>query len=347
VSLLPALSRPAEAEGQDEALAARFLAMLAAERGASANTLAAYGADLRAFLKSLSRSGVSASSCAASHIENFLGELSQAGLSAASAARKLSALRRFFRFLIAEGLREDDPVRLIEAPKRRRPLPKLLSAAEVDRLLDCAREEARRAIPAERPRALRLHCLLEMLYATGMRISELVALPRKALRGADEMISVKGKGGRERLVPLNEAAKRALELYLAALRVREKANAKEKAVWLFPSWGEQGHLTRQRLAQDLKETAERAGIPPQRVSPHVLRHAFASHLLDRGVDLRVLQTLLGHADISTTQIYTHVLVERLRQTLFRYHPLSPEADIAEPLGAIQPSMVANGARGQE
>jgi integrase/recombinase XerD len=324
--------------GKGDDLSLKFLAMLAAERGASPNTLSAYGADLRSFLSHLNNRGANIETCGGPHIESFLGELSDAGLSPASAARKLSALRRFFRFLIAEGVRDDDPVRLIEPPKRHRPLPRTLSVGEVDKLLETARDQAAGCAEAERLRALRLHCLLEMLYATGMRISELVALPRETVRDGNEMMAIAGKGGRERRVPLNKAARQALDIYLATLDLPGKG----KPVWLFPSWGEQGHLTRQRLAQELKAVAAKAGIAPSRVSPHVLRHAFASHLLERGADLRVLQTLLGHADISTTQIYTHVLEERLRQTLILYHPLSPDAEQqAEPLGTRRGGVLAN------
>lgn len=295
----------------------RFLAMMSAERGASPNTLAAYRADLSAFLNFLSELGIDPVACRHDHITRYMGALAGQGISPASAARKLSAIRQFFRFLIAEGVCSDDPARLIESARRRRPLPKTLSVAEVDRLLDTVRAEAQAASGRGAFRAVRLHCLLEMLYATGMRVSELVSLARSALGSEPDLITVKGKGGRERIVPLNEPAKEALGRYLDLLGECGLG----ESVWLFPSRGEAGHLTRQRLAQDLKAAAARANIPPDRLSPHVLRHAFASHLLEHGADLRVLQTLLGHADISTTQIYTHVLEDRLRQTLLRFHPL--------------------------
>lgn len=300
----------------------RFLAMMSAERGASANTLSAYRSDIGAFLTFLDSLGVAAVACERDHVQLFLARLEQDGLSSTSAARKLSSIRQFYRFLVAEGDCEDDPTRLIEPAKRRRALPKTLSVAEVDKLLETARANAGAAKGREAFRAIRLHCLLEMLYATGMRVSELVALPRSTVLNGCEVMTITGKGGRERLVPLNRPAREALARYLETLAEA----GRNKGAWLFPSWSEAGHLTRQRLAQDLKAAGIEAGIGPDRLSPHVLRHAFASHLLEHGADLRVLQTLLGHADISTTQIYTHVLEERLRQTLLTFHPLSEAAE---------------------
>ena len=243
-------------------------------------------------------------------------------------ARRLSAIRQLYRFLYAEGHRKDDPAAIIEGPKRGRPLPKVLSVAEVDRLIAAARQAVETpAAPAlERLRALRLMCLLELLYATGLRISELVALPASAARRDDHMLIVRGKGGKERLVPLNEAAKTAMRDYMTALAQGGKELGREagrapQAKWLFASFGEAGHLTRQHAARELKELAVAAGLRAERVSPHVLRHAFASHLLHNGADLRIVQTLLGHADISTTQIYTHVLDERLKSLVRDLHPL--------------------------
>ncbi len=304
--------------GGAQDLARRFLAMMSAERGASANTLSAYKTDLTAFLAFLERAGAEPMSCRRGDVERYLSNLSGEGLSAASAARKLSVIRQFYRFLVAEALCDEDPTRLIEPSKRRRALPRTLNVAEVDRLLETARAQAEGTAERDRLRAVRLHCLLEMLYATGLRVSELVALPRSALEPQGRLLTVRGKGGRERIVPLNTPAREALSRYLT-LTARDGTPA---GPWLFPSWGEAGHLTRQRLAQDLKAVGALAGIAPERLSPHVLRHAFASHLLERGADLRVLQTLLGHADISTTQIYTHVLEDRLRQTVLQFHPLS-------------------------
>jgi integrase/recombinase XerD len=235
----------------------------------------------------------------------------------ATVARRLSAIRQLYRFLYAEGQRKDDPAAVLEGPKRTRPLPKTLTIAQVDHLLKVAATcDATAPLPL-RLRAARLACLVEMLYATGLRVSELVALPASAARHDARVIVVRGKGNKERLVPLNKAAKRTTAAYLALL-----AESDRKSKWLFPSFGESGHLTRQHLARELKALAAAAGLRASQVSPHVLRHAFASHLLHNGADLRVVQTLLGHADISTTQIYTHVLEERLKSLVRDLHPLA-------------------------
>ena len=230
-------------------------------------------------------------------------------------------MRQFYRFLYAEGKRDDDPAAVLEGPKRARAMPKVLSIAEVDRLLQTARANSDNAEQPsfQRLRAARLFCLLEVVYATGLRVSELVALPAAAARRDQRMLVVRGKGGKERLVPLNKQAKRAMSEYLA-LRGKDERDTESK--WLFPSFGEQGHLTRQHFARELKALGGACGIQPSRLSPHVLRHAFASHLLHNGADLRVVQTLLGHADISTTQIYTHVLEERLKMLVRDLHPLA-------------------------
>ncbi len=306
---------------RNDQLVELYLDMLAAERGAARNTLEAYRrdfADACAFLGRARRTLVDAGS---DHLRDYLRDLEARGFAPASAARRLSALRQLFRFLYAEGHRRDDPAAAIEGPKRGRSLPKILSVAEVDRLLSHAhaRTQAPSASPGERVRAARLACLLEILYATGLRVSELVSLPASAARGDLRMLVVRGKGRKERLVPLNEASKRAMASYLALL---DAGAAHAATRWLFPSFGESGHLTRQQFARDLKELGAQAGIAPQKVSPHVLRHAFASHLLQNGADLRAVQTLLGHADISTTQIYTHVLEERLKGLVRDLHPLS-------------------------
>jgi integrase/recombinase XerD len=239
----------------------------------------------------------------------------------ATVARRLSAIRQLYRFLYAEGQRNDDPAAVLEGPKRTRALPKTLTLAEVDRLLRVATICDPAAPLAVRLRAARLACLVEMLYATGLRVSELVALPASAARHDARVIVVRGKGNKERLVPLNDAAKRATAAYLALLA---QSGREAKSKWLFPSFGESGHLTRQHLARELKILAAAAGLRASQVSPHVLRHAFASHLLHNGADLRVVQTLLGHADISTTQIYTHVLEERLKSLVRDLHPLAQE-----------------------
>ncbi|HEX4891970.1 MAG TPA: tyrosine recombinase, partial [Hyphomicrobiaceae bacterium] len=248
---------------------------------------------------------------------------SETGLAAASRARRLSAIRQLYRFMLGEGLISDDPAHGLAGPKRERPLPKTLTVAEVDRLLSAAKAATESTQGRERFRALRLHALLELLYATGMRASELVSLPRSVLAGDDRVLTITGKGGRVRLVPLNPPARAALERYLSVGTSTEDGMAPMlRSRWLFPSRGAEGHLTRQHLGQELKALAEASGLDPERVSPHVLRHAFASHLLDRGADLRAVQQLLGHADISTTEIYTHVLEERLKQVVFQHHPLA-------------------------
>jgi integrase/recombinase XerD len=311
----------------DERLIDLYLDMLAAERGAAANTLEAYRRDLEDFAGDLRQYGGAVATAGSDAIREYLGRLSERGFSAASVARRLSAIRQLYRFLYAEGNRKDDPAAAIEGPKRGRALPKVLSVSHVDQLLATARrsvEDGERAI-SERLRAARLNCLLEVLYATGMRVSELVALPASAAQRDQRMLIVRGKGNKERLVPLNDSAKQAIRDYLA---LREEAGSKlakkglaKAAKWLFPSFGASGHLTRQHFARDLKALAAATGLKPKQVSPHVLRHAFASHLLQNGADLRSVQTLLGHADISTTQIYTHVLEERLKSLVRDLHPL--------------------------
>ena len=296
-----------------------FLDMLAAERGAGANTLAAYRNDLDDLSSYLGAGGKTIARADTDDLRGFLTDLNERGFKPASLARRLSAVRQLYRFLYAEGQRGDDPAAVLEGPKRGRSLPKVLSIAEVDALLTEAQRQTDDATqtPAARLRAMRLLCLLEVVYATGLRVSELVALPASAARRDQRMLVVRGKGGKERLVPLNQAAKKAMAAYLAAVEAGREAKSK----WLFPSFGEQGHLTRQHFARELKALAGACGIAPARLSPHVLRHAFASHLLHNGADLRVVQTLLGHADISTTQIYTHVLEERLKTLVRDLHPL--------------------------
>jgi integrase/recombinase XerD len=301
---------------------ALFLDMLMAERGAAKHTIEAYTRDLSAFLAFLAAKDTTVLDASADNVRAFLAELSRKGLAPTSRARKLSAIRQFFRFLLGEGLRKDDPCSAIDSPKLGRPLPKLLSLAEVEALLDTAAKAADAAGEgAPERRALRLYALLETLYATGLRVSELLALQRGVLVSDDRVLTIKGKGGRERLVPLNDSARNALGRQVALLAADE-AQGKAPSPWLFPSGGGSQHLTRQRFGQELKALAIAAGIEASRVSPHVLRHAFASHLLEHGADLRVVQQLLGHADISTTQIYTHVIEERLRRLVEEHHPLA-------------------------
>ena len=307
-----------------------FLEMLSAERGVAGNTLKAYDRDLRQFSGFLKRRGKDLAGAQSDDIRAFMNQLDADGLKPSSRARRLSALRQFYKFLFAEGMRKDNPCRNIEAPRSHRPLPKILSIAEVDQLLEAARKAARPKTERSQPdtrqhKALRLYCLLELLYATGLRVSELISLPRAAATAKTRMLLVTGKGGRERMVPLNAAAQEAIARHLAQVKHLEARRNTPPSPWLFPSRGKSGHLTRQRFAQELKALAAACGLAPERVSPHVLRHAFASHLLERGADLRAVQQLLGHADISTTQIYTHVLEARLRDLVNDHHPLATKS----------------------
>lgn len=292
-----------------------FLEMMVAERGAARNTVDAYRRDLRDYMEFLSRRGRKATAAERGDVDAWLAGLAAQGLAASSSARRLSSVRQFHKFLAGEALRGDDPTRIVESPRARRALPKVLSIEEVDSLLRLAEAEAEDEGSTDAARALagRLHLLLELLYATGMRVTELVGLKRSAVMRDAAYLTIKGKGGKERIVPLTDRARDAVRAYL------EKQPA---GIWLFPSEGEAGHLARQVFARALKGLAGRAGIATARVSPHVLRHAFASHLLAGGADLRVVQTLLGHADISTTQIYTHVLDEKLRTLVEQHHPLA-------------------------
>ena len=305
-------------QANNETLIELFLDMIAAERGASRNTLDAYRRDLADFSADLAGARKSIAAADSDVLRAHLGRLSKRGLAAASVARRLSAIRQLYRFLYSEGHRRDDPAAAIEGPKRGRSLPKVLTVKQVDGLLAQARDGLQAEGKSERLRAARLNCLLEVLYATGLRVSELVALPEAAARHDQRMLVIRGKGGRERLVPLNDAARQTMKDYLA-LRAEAKL---DKSKWLFPSFGDSGHLSRQHFGRELKSLAAAAGLKASQVSPHVLRHAFASHLLQNGADLRVVQTLLGHADISTTQIYTHVLEERLKSLVRDLHPLA-------------------------
>jgi len=299
----PPLSREAQA----------FIEMLTAERGASRNTEAAYANDLRnleAFLARRKQKPVTADTDA---LRAYLKSLDYVGMTPRTVARRLSVIRQLFRFLLAERLREDDPASTLDSPRLGRPLPKVLSRDEVDRLIEAARTKG--GVDGGR-----MATLLEILYGTGLRVSELVTLPLVAVERDPTMLIVRGKGDKERLVPLSDPARTAIASWL---HVRAAALAEgESSRFLFPSRGRTGHLTRQRFAQLLKEAALGAGIDPARVSPHVLRHAFASHLLEGGADLRSVQLMLGHADIATTQIYTHVLDEKLRSLVQDKHPLA-------------------------
>ncbi|MGV2979309.1 site-specific tyrosine recombinase XerD [Camelimonas sp. ID_303_24] len=327
-----------------------FLDMLASERGAAANTLDAYRRDLDDYTEFLAGEGLSPLNADAGAVRRWIAYLHERGLKASSAARRLSAARQLHKFLYSEGERSDDPTIAIDGPKLGRALPKVISIAEVDQLLATAREgvdDAGRPRLA-RLRAARMSCLLELLYATGMRVSELVSLPASAANTRERFLVVMGKGRKERLTPLTDAARAAMQRWReiaqeavsapqATPDARDDATAKPAprrgrpkkppppapaSPWLFPSDSASGHLTRQAFARDLKDIAAAAGIAPARISPHVLRHAFASHLLHNGADLRIVQELLGHADIATTQIYTHVLDERLKSVVRDLHPLA-------------------------
>ena len=314
------------AKPSDAKLTGLFLDMLAAEQGAGVNTLDAYRRDLADFSEFLGHAGHTFVDAQTQTLRDYLVDLDTRGFKSTSVARRLSAMRHLYRFLLNERIRGDDPAAILSGPKRGRGLPKVLSISDVDRMLRRAKElsEAEDASASKRLRALRLYCLLEVLYATGLRVSELVALPRSAAKRDARMIVVRGKGNKERLVPLNEASRQAMADYLAATEAAkaDKKNGVAASKWLFPSFGESGHLTRQHFARDLKELAVASGLQARLVSPHVLRHAFASHLLHNGADLRIVQTLLGHTDISTTQIYTHVVEERLKSLVRDLHPLA-------------------------
>ncbi|MFO1111286.1 MAG: site-specific tyrosine recombinase XerD [Bradyrhizobium sp.] len=314
------------AKPTDAKLITLFLDMLAAEQGAGDNTLQAYRRDLSDFSEFLGHAGLTFVAADTQKLRDYLADLDARGFKSSSVARRLSAMRHLYRFMLTERIRSDDPAAILSGPKRGRGLPKVLSISDVDRMLSKARElaQAAEASSLQRLRSLRLYCLLEVLYATGLRVSELVSLPLSASRRDARMIVVRGKGDKERLVPLNDASRQAMAEYLAAIQALTPSKKKSLAgsKWLFPSFGESGHLTRQHFARDLKELAAAAGLAPRLVSPHVLRHAFASHLLHNGADLRIVQTLLGHTDISTTQIYTHVVEERLKSLVRDLHPLA-------------------------
>lgn len=291
-----------------------FLEMMAVERAAARNTLTAYGKDLADAAAFLRGRGLDLATASAEDIEAWFAGLGAAGLAPATAARRRSSIRQFYRFVLGEGWRTDDPSRRVEAPKQGRPLPKVLSRDEVERLIAAAAAK-------DGGQGLRLAALVELTYASGMRVSEVMGLPLTALARDPAYLIVKGKGGKERLAPLNDAARTAVKAWLA---VRKDFLPKGDAAnpWLFPSRGKAGRLTPRRFSQLLEEAAVAAGIDPAKVSPHVLRHAFATHLLEGGADLRVVQTLLGHADIATTQIYTHVAGDRLAEVVKTKHPLA-------------------------
>ncbi|WP_439816850.1 site-specific tyrosine recombinase XerD [Zavarzinia sp. CC-PAN008] len=288
-----------------------FLEMLAVERAAKVNTLDAYRRDLADYEAFLAPRTVLAAG--PDSVPAYLAALSQAGRAERTVNRRLSCLRQFHAFLLEEGRIASDPTRAAEGAKAPRTLPRILSETEVGHLLAAAAEGE------DSPERARRVCLVELLYATGLRVSELATLPRAAVQGDPRLIMVTGKGGRDRLVPVGDAARAAI---LDWLRHRPAHDPQGRSRYLFPGSGRPGHLSRQQVANILKDLAVLAGLPPSRVSPHVMRHAFASHLLAHGADLRAVQTLLGHADISTTEIYTHVLAERLKAVVEEHHPLA-------------------------
>jgi integrase/recombinase XerD len=290
-----------------------FLEMMAAERGAARHTIEAYRRDLTGAAEFLARSGTVLESAGTEALRRYLRHQAGAGMAARTAARRLSALRQLYRFLLLQRVRGDDPTAALDSPRLGRPLPKLIDEAEAASLIAAARRR-----PG--PEGARLACLVELLYATGLRVSELVGLPITALREGDRFLIVRGKGDKERLVPVSEPARAALAAYRPLRAGFLKGGRPSR--WLFPAAGATGHLTRQRCYQLLQGLAGDAGIDPRRLSPHVLRHAFASHLLDHGADLRSVQEMLGHADIATTQIYTHVRSDRLKSLVETHHPLA-------------------------
>ncbi|MGQ5719694.1 site-specific tyrosine recombinase XerD [Pseudochrobactrum asaccharolyticum] len=307
-----------------EAAIDSFLEMMSAERGAAENTLESYRRDLETAAQFLADRKIRLLTASSTDIKACLDDMNIQGFASTSQARRLSSLRQFYRFLYTEGMRTDDPTGIIDAPKKKQALPKIMSEDTVSKLLAQAEAEADLKLWTQEDmsgyfNAVRLHALLELLYATGMRVTELVGLPEKTIRSNQRFLLVRGKGAKERMVPLSVKAQNVLQVYVS---LRDRVPEWQNSPWLFPARSETGFLARQVFARDLKSLAARAGISAAAVSPHVLRHAFASHLLQNGADLRAVQQLLGHSDISTTQIYTHVLEERLHQLVATHHPLA-------------------------
>jgi len=294
-----------------------FLEAQAAVQDAATNTQLAYARDLQDFAGWLAPKGLHFSAASRDHVESYLIDCEAEGLAKSTRARRLSTIKQLFRFAFEEGWRGDNPAIQIKGPGREKRLPKTLSVQEVDRLIDAARSTPREA--------LRNACLMELLYATGMRVTELVSLPVSAARGDPQMLLIRGKGGKERLVPLSQSARDVLASYLGERDAGEEAARKQgkpASRFLFPSHGKSGHLTRHRFFGLIKTFAVAGGVSPAKVTPHTLRHAFATHLLAGGADLRAIQTMLGHADVGTTEIYTHVLDERLKELVLDHHPLA-------------------------
>ncbi|KQO75020.1 site-specific tyrosine recombinase XerD [Rhizobium sp. Leaf262] len=310
--------------GHDAARLDSFLEMMSAERGAAENTLSSYERDLTDLKAFLQQRDMTLAEAATADLSAYLEHLSTQGFATSSQARRLSSMRQFYKFLYSEGLRGDDPTGILDAPRKGRSLPKTMSVKDVTALLSQASREADTEGPGQMAR-IRMHLLLELLYATGMRVSELVALPSTVLLHEGRFLMIRGKGNKDRMVLLSRAAMDAMEKYDSARKtLLHQKDDQPESLWLFPSNGKEGHLPRQVFARDLKDIAIRAGLTPSAISPHVMRHAFASHLLQNGADLRAVQELLGHSDISTTQIYTHVLEERLQELVQTHHPLAKQ-----------------------
>ncbi len=299
-------------------LISRFLEMMSAERGAARNSILAYGRDLQDYAEFLAARPKDLKSAESDDVRGYLTDLELRGMARTSTARKLSAVKQFHLFMQGEGLADQNPATIVEGPKKHSTLPKVLADSGVAKLLSTAADAVIAAEPADRFRAMRMHCLVELLAATGLRVSELVGLKYGAVQAERDFLTIKGKGGRERMVPVSKRAQAVLRDYVDVL----KSRADVQSVWLFPSHGQGGALTRQHFALELKALARVAGLDAAHISPHVLRHAFASGLLAHGADLRAVQQMLGHADISTTQIYTHVQTERLISTVEQHHPLA-------------------------
>lgn len=302
-----------------------FLEMMSGERGAAENTLISYGTDLEDISSFLSNLNVPINAASSDDLRAYLQDVAQRGYSTASHARKLSTIRQYFRFLYNETVRPDDPSSNLESPKKQQSLPKILSINDVNLLLETANREAFDFDDdnlANRLGRLRLLALLELAYATGMRVSEIISLPLRILKEDGKFLIIKGKGNKERLVALSKPAKKAMNAFARCQKELDELKKRKESIWLFPANSKTGYLPRQVFARELKAMAMRANIDPAKVSPHVLRHAFATHLLQNGADLRIVQELLGHSDISTTQIYTHVAEERLYQLVNDHHPLA-------------------------
>lgn len=315
-----------------------FLEAQAAEAGSAQNTLLAYGRDLRDLSGWLAARDLSLAGLSRDQIEDYLADCDAQGLSRATRARRLSSIRQYTRFALEEGWREDDPAIRLHGPGRAQRLPKTLTREEIDALLAAAPTVGRKA--SDRARNL---CMIELLYATGMRVSELVSLPVASCRGNPMVLLIRGKGNKERMVPLTSPARQALAAWLKIRDGADKASVLGRLInakgarWLFPAPGAAGHIPRQSFGRLLNDIAVTAGVDPARVTPHIIRHAFATHLLEGGADLRSIQTLLGHADLGTTEIYTHVLDHRMRDLVLNHHPLAH----AEPAAKMMPDRSSN------